>query len=60
MNDQREYWILCVAADGREKRVRVLAKGENAACAKAELQAKREAPIDSRGKASGWRVFRVM
>ena len=57
---ETRYEITLQAADGRTRTVTTYATTESRACDKAILKAKRETPLDRAGKASEWRVLRVL
>lgn len=57
---ETRYEITLQAADGRQRIVTTYATTESRACDKAILRAKRETPLDRMGKASEWRVLRVL
>lgn len=53
------FLIVVQAADGRQRQLSVIAPTPSAAMTRAIRDAKRDAPIDSHGKASEWRILRV-
>jgi len=59
MSDQTRYTIVLQAADGRETEWRGSAPSENVASSRALRDTKNAKPVDSRGKASEWRVLHV-
>jgi len=58
-NGENEYRVELQAADGRTRWRVVTGRTETIACGRALRFISREVPVDSKGKASGWRVVRV-
>lgn len=56
---ETRYYITLQAADGRTRNWNGTAPSEAVACTRAIRDIKRETPIDSKGKASEWRVLKV-